>query len=110
MSDEKPDLYTIQKSLVDRYPEYAIEHFLSSVNATNKASIALKAFLKDINQTSLDSSVIIDLIKKAYPGINVSSISGVIHDSGYLNVKDSDLTDDEFDNLINDVFNSPSEW
>lgn len=110
MSHKKTDLYTIESALITKYSKEAVESFLSSTSAGGAPSLALKKFIQQTHSKKLDSSVILDLLRKAYPGIDISSISGTIHDSGYPFGNPNDLNDETFDQIITQAYENPPEW
>lgn len=110
MNDQQPDLYTIEKALIDGFPEKSVQQFIDDVSRGVSTSLALKTFIETEALNHLDSSVIIDLIRRAYPGIDIAAISGRIHDSGYPFGDDKDLSDTEFNKIVKDAFENPPEW
>ncbi|MCF6258060.1 MAG: hypothetical protein L3J98_15065 [Gammaproteobacteria bacterium] len=48
----------------------------------------------------------IDLLRKAYPDIDVGQISGLIHDAG----SPEDMSDAEFDSMVIRAYQNPPEW
>jgi hypothetical protein len=107
---KRPDLYTIASSLIEKYPEQSIEQFVSDVQQGLTPSNALHRFIRSNSCTSLEPSVIIDLLKKAYLGINILDVSGVIIDSGYPFGDSKDMDDSEFDRIVTQAYENPSEW
>lgn len=110
MKDQQPDLYTIENALIDGFSEKSVQQYLDDVGCGIPASQALKTFIETEALTHLDTSVIVDLIRRAFPEIDIAAISGRIHDSGYPFGDEKDLSDDEFDKIVKEAFESPSEW
>jgi hypothetical protein len=52
----------------------------------------------------------IDLLRKAYPDIDVGQISGLIHDAGYPFGSPEDMSDTEFDSMVIRAYQNPPEW
>jgi hypothetical protein len=104
------DLYTIENALINGFPEKSVQQFVDDVGCGVPTSQALKTFIRTETLTQLDTSVIIYLIRRAYPDIDIAAISGRIHDSGYPFGDEKDLSDSEFDRIVKEAFESPSEW
>lgn len=110
MSYKKPDLYTIEKALIESFPKSYVDQFVADVGNGLSPSKALANFIEAQKITNLDSSVILDLLRRAYPGIDIAAISWRIHDSGYPLSNQQDLTDSDFDSIIKEAVENPSEW
>jgi len=52
----------------------------------------------------------IDLLRKAYPGIDAGQISGFIDDAGYPFGSPKNMSDAEFDSMVIRAYQTPSEW
>ena len=110
MSDKKPDLFTIEHALYEKYPDEVLEKYAVDIKNGDTPSNALKKFINKNNCAELDSSIIFELIKRAYPGIDLSHLTGQIHDSGYPFGDPNDMNDERFDELVIDAWESPAEW
>ena len=110
MNTKRPDLYTIEHAPIENFPEQSVEKFISEIKQGSTPSKALHSFIESNSCSHLDSSVIIDLLRRAYPNINISEISGMIHDSGYPFGSSEDMNDTEFDRIVIQAYENPSEW
>ncbi len=110
MSEKKPDLYSMNNAVLDSYPMETEEQFILDIAKGVKPSVALQSFIKSNACESLDSSVILDLLRKAYTGIKIGEISGLIHDSGYPFAAGEDLSHLKFDEIVTQAYENPSEW
>ena len=110
MSSDKPSLYAVENPLIERYSEQTVEQFILDISKGIKPSAALRKFIEGNSCNSLDSSVIIDLFRKAYAGIDIGEISGLIHDSGYPFGSDEDLSDSGFDEIVVQAYENPPQW
>lgn len=110
MSKDKPDLYTIEPALINKYTDDEIRVFTREIESGSSPSKALHAFIANIGASSLDSSIIFSLLKVSYPAIDLGSITGLIHDSGYPFGNPDDLDDDGFDDLVRQIYENPSQW
>lgn len=110
MTDDKPDLYTIESPLINKYSDEDLNIFVQEVRSGSNPSEALRKFIDKIEANSLDSSIIFSLLKMSYPEIDISSITGLINDSGYPFGNRKDLDDDGFDELVRKAYENPSEW
>ncbi|WP_339067157.1 hypothetical protein [Teredinibacter turnerae] len=110
MSKDKPDLYTIEPALINKYTDDELQVFTREIESGASPSRALHAFIAHVGANSLDSSIIFSLLRMSYPEIDLSSITGLIHDSGYPFGNPDDLDDDGFDELVRQAYENPSEW
>lgn len=110
MINKKPDLYSIEQALIEKYPVQSIDKFVLDTENGITPSKALQDFIKSNSCEKLDSSVIIDLLRRAYPGIDVGQISGLIHDTGYPFGSLESMSDVEFDAIIIRAYKNPPEW
>lgn len=110
LRNERNGFYTIEAPLIENICTESIQEFLNDISSGAPASTALQELIFTENLSSLDSSVILDLLKRAYPNIDISVISGVIHDSGYPFCTPLDFDHAQFDNLIKDACESTSDW
>jgi len=110
MTNKKPDLYSIEQALIEKYPAQSIDKFVLDTKSGITPSKALQNFIKDNLCAELDSSVIIDLLRQAYPGIDIGQISGLIHDAGYPFGSLEDMSDVEFDTIVIRAHKNPPEW
>jgi len=110
MTNDKPDLYSIERPLIENYSAHTVEQFTVDIKNGISPSKALNAFVTNNACSELDSSVIIDLLRQAYPGIDIGQIAGIIHDSGYPFGDPVDMSDDGFDKIVTQVYENPPEW
>lgn len=110
MSKETPDLYTIEPPLINKYTNDELSVFTEEIHSGSRPSEALHKFIDSIGANSLDSSIILALLKMSYPDIDISSITGLVHDSGYPFGNSNDLDDDGFDALVRQAYENPPEW
>ena len=110
MSKDKPDLYTIESSLINKYSDDDLKVFTQEINSGASPSKALSKFIERTEAHNLDSSIIFSLLKMSYPEIDLSSITGVIHDSGYPFGNPDDLNDEGFDALVRQAYENPPQW
>ena len=110
MNDKKPDLYTIERASIEGYPSESVDKFVSDIESGISPSRALLRFIESNSCNELDSSVILDLLRRAYKGIDIGEISGIIHDSGYPFGSSDDMSDVEFDKIVIKAYENTSEW
>lgn len=110
MKKDKPDLYTIEPPLINKYSGDELSVFTQEISSGARPSAALRMFIANVGTNSLDSSIIFALLKRAYPEIDISSITGLIHDSGYPFGSPNDLDDDGFDESVRQVLENPPQW
>ena len=78
MSTDKPELYTTERALIESFPVETVKQFVSDIQKNLKPSFALDNFAKANSCSEPDSSVIVDLLKRAYENIDISIISGLV--------------------------------
>jgi hypothetical protein len=110
MSKKRSDLYSIEHALIEKFPVDSVDAFISDIKNGITPSTALRNFIATNSCSTLDSSVIFDLLRRAYTGIDIGEISGLIHDSGYPFVVSDDMNDAVFDALVVKAYTNPSEW
>lgn len=110
MSKEKPDLYTIEPALIDKYSDDELSLFTEEIHSGSRPSEALRKFIAKVDANCLDSSIIFALLKMSYPELDLSLITGLIHDSGYPFGNPKDLDDDGFNELVRQAYENRSEW
>ena len=110
MTDDKPDLYSIQRALIDNYSAQTVEQFAEDIKNGISPSKALGNFITSNTCSVLDSSVVIDLLKRSYDGIDTSQFSGVLQDSGYPFGDSDDMSDEDFDKIVTQTYENPPEW
>lgn len=108
-TSDKPDLYLITAPLIESFPTQSVNQFATDIHAGLSPSKALNNFISNNACSTLDSSVIIDLLKQTYDGLEVMHFSGLLHDSGYPFGNPEDMDDDAFDKLISETYRHPPE-
>lgn len=78
MKNQQPDLYTIENALIDGFPEESVQQFLGDIGCGVPTSQALRKFIENEALTHLDTSVIIDLIRRTYPEIDIEHLQGQV--------------------------------
>jgi len=100
MSDKKPELYTIEGPLIDKYPESTVKQFVLDIQSGLKPSKALNNFITENKCNELHYTVIFDMLNKAYENIETGMISGFIIDAGYPYCDSGEMSDEDFDSHI----------
>lgn len=107
---KKPDLYTIERALIENYPPQTVTQFTLDIKKGVSPSKALNNFITSNKCTELDSSVIIDLLKQAYDGIDIRLFSWSLHDSGYPFTGSKIMNDEDFDRVVTQAYENPPQW
>lgn len=110
MSNDNPDLYTIEPLLINRYSDEYLNMFVRKVRSGFSLSAAFRKFIDKIEADSLDFSIIFSLLEIPCLVINLSSIPVFIHDTGHPLGGSNDLSHDDFDKLARQAYENPCEW
>ncbi len=107
---DKPDLVVLHRDPVQDLPNGCLEDFLAWIQIDGeRTSSALRKVVEKYELSSLDFSNTLHFIKTAYPKLDLmeEAFRSKIIDSGYPNVINCSMTDEEFDNTINRLKDGP---
>ena len=107
---DKPDLVLYDSTPISNLPGESLTEFKQWVlNDGLKPSVALRRLMEKYDCTKLDSSVPINMVKYAYPDIDIAMLGlrSRIVDSDYPNSKPDQFSDEDFDKGIEELLSYP---
>ncbi len=106
-----PHLTVVNSTPVQKIPAESKDDFIRWINDGKKPSEAIKKLIEKYQLTELHTLVTIELIEAAYPKIDLSPFRGYLVDANYPFGNIDDLSDEQFDARIKELWESPpSSW